>query len=264
MNIVPKIGDILTNQVKPYLRKNITNGAYESVQHYLDVQFRLLREDFLMPLRDGVQQLREIVRQAHQEGRINRNNELNKDVMRRIRRIESLSAYFGCSIDTPVPTDHGIVYQVRLSSDRAKAINWDASKKLLFGSLICMSNDYFQTSCLIGCICERDPKKLRDGIIYVKFNIDFENEWNQQQSIDVGSNFILLETSAYFESYKYVLQALVSYQREGEANFPFKENLVFCKNKWMPMPKYLSTLPIDFRFVFSLKFIKKKVLNHNF
>lgn len=52
MSIVPSFTDILSDQT-PFLRKNITNGAYQSVHHYLDVQFRLLREDYLQPLRQG-------------------------------------------------------------------------------------------------------------------------------------------------------------------------------------------------------------------
>ncbi|VDD90291.1 unnamed protein product, partial [Enterobius vermicularis] len=40
--------------VVPYVRPNITEGSYEDQEHYLDVQFRLLREDFLSPLRDGI------------------------------------------------------------------------------------------------------------------------------------------------------------------------------------------------------------------
>lgn len=52
MSIVPSFIDILSDQ-SPFLRKNITNGAYQSVHHYLDVQFRLLREDYLQPLREG-------------------------------------------------------------------------------------------------------------------------------------------------------------------------------------------------------------------
>lgn len=35
-------------------------GAYESLEDYLDVQFRLLREDYLTPLRDGLRQFREL------------------------------------------------------------------------------------------------------------------------------------------------------------------------------------------------------------
>ena len=52
MSIVPTFADIITDQ-KSFLRKNITNGAYKNVHHYLDVQFRLLREDYLSPLREG-------------------------------------------------------------------------------------------------------------------------------------------------------------------------------------------------------------------
>jgi hypothetical protein len=254
MNIVPKIADIFSNQTSQYLRKNITNGAYQNVQHYLDVQFRLLREDYLQPLRDGVQKLREIVRESRKLQRLNQrdNDQLPKDVIRRICRIESLSAYFGCSIEKNVPTEHGIVYEVRLSEDKNKKMNWDVCKKLLFGSLVCLSNDYFENMCLIGSICERDPKKLKNGVINVKFNIDFDDQLNEQ--IPFGNNFIMLETSAYFESYKYVLQALVSFQRDGENNFPFKENLVYCQNSKMSMPKYLTNTHVDFRYFIRLYF----------
>lgn len=110
-----------------------------------------------------------------------------------------------------------------------------------------MSKDYFQNECLIGCICERDTQKLREGILWVKFNIDFENQ--MEQEIKLGKNFTLIETSAFFESYKYVLQALVSFQRDGEENFPFKENIVYCENDSMPMPKYLTNMPIDLRYL---------------
>lgn len=252
MSIVPKLDDIISKEKSIYLRKNLKNEAYKSVHEYLDIQFRLLREDFLGPLRDGVQKLRSIVDEIRFVDRLNNgkdtssNKMLSKDVMKRIAKIESLSAYFGCSIESSMPTDFGMVYQVRLNPDKAKSINWDASKKLLFGSLICMSDDYFEKRCFIGSICERDPKKLKDGIVWVKFNINVEDQLENE--IDLGKNFIMLETSAYFESYKYVLQALVSFQRDGEENFPFKDNIVYCQNRFIPIPKYLTNMPIDFRY----------------
>jgi hypothetical protein len=36
------------------LRRNKTFGGYENLDHYLDVQYRLLREDFIAPLREGI------------------------------------------------------------------------------------------------------------------------------------------------------------------------------------------------------------------
>lgn len=45
--------ELLTKQA-PFLRKNIVLGKYDSSNHYLDVQFRLLREDFVRPLRKTI------------------------------------------------------------------------------------------------------------------------------------------------------------------------------------------------------------------
>lgn len=40
---------------KPFLRPNISKGAFKNIEHYLDIQFHLLREDFVAPLRKGLQ-----------------------------------------------------------------------------------------------------------------------------------------------------------------------------------------------------------------
>ncbi|KAG5881472.1 hypothetical protein JTB14_026529 [Gonioctena quinquepunctata] len=44
----------VTNPKSPFLRPNVTEGPYRDVDHYLDVQFRLLREDFVAPLRKAI------------------------------------------------------------------------------------------------------------------------------------------------------------------------------------------------------------------
>lgn len=58
--IYPDIRDILGDH-EPFIRKNIIDGKYVAgVDHYLDVQFRLLREDFVRPLRNGISEYRHI------------------------------------------------------------------------------------------------------------------------------------------------------------------------------------------------------------
>lgn len=244
LNVVPKLEDIVSDQTSQYLRKNITNGAYKNANHYLDVQFRLLREDFLKPLRDGVQNLRKIISDAKKKQQHQHQNLLTYNVRSSISKIESLSTYFDCSIIESVPSDNqGMAYKIRLSPDKANSIDWDASKKLMFGSLVCLSNDYFQKICLVGSICNRDPIQLRRGIVLVKFNSD---EFNKQ-TVPFGKNFIMLEASAFFESYKHVLQTLIAFRRDGEKNFPFLNNIVYCRNKSMPMPKYLANAQINLK-----------------
>lgn len=53
MKIVPSKEEILSDE-EPFLRPNLIRGKYPSALTYLDVQFRLLREDFLAPLRESV------------------------------------------------------------------------------------------------------------------------------------------------------------------------------------------------------------------
>ena len=49
--IVPRAKDMDANY-EPFLR--VAEKKYESTEHYLDVQFRLLREDLIRPLRLGI------------------------------------------------------------------------------------------------------------------------------------------------------------------------------------------------------------------
>lgn len=53
LNIFPTKQDISTYETC-HIEPNIVDGAYSSVGHYLDIQFRLLREDLYGPLREGI------------------------------------------------------------------------------------------------------------------------------------------------------------------------------------------------------------------
>lgn len=54
ISIIPSIAELMSSE-QTFLRSNKTTGAYNDVNHYLDVQFRLLREDFVRPLKIGIQ-----------------------------------------------------------------------------------------------------------------------------------------------------------------------------------------------------------------
>lgn len=55
IKIIPSKEEILSGE-EPFLRPNLIKGKYPSTLTYLDVQFRLLREDFLAPLRESVKE----------------------------------------------------------------------------------------------------------------------------------------------------------------------------------------------------------------
>ncbi|CAF0839837.1 unnamed protein product [Brachionus calyciflorus] len=244
LSVVPKIKDVLSNKT-PKLNKNIINGSYNSVNDYLDTQFRLLREDFLQPLRLGIGKFQEIIRDAN----LRRNEKLNEHVRFKLSRIESLNVYFDVKMTNNMCTDHGVVYTMKLDWASRRRTNWETSKKLIFGSLVCLSSDYFNRECIIGTICNRDSDALiNQGIIQIKFNYDVAEMLNSQFNLPSPTKqYTMLETTAFFESYKHVLHALISFGQSPESDFPFKEILIDAKNSKITRPDYLKNAMIDFR-----------------
>ena len=231
MSIKPTFNDILSEQV-PFLRKNIINGAYRDLQHYLDVHFRLLREDYMQPLRDGVLKFREIIQFAAMSVKSDRMN-INADIEKQLKSIDGINTYLDTTcVGVELSVNSGIVYSVKLKGDKLAS---RLTKKLIYGSMVCMSSDYFATSCHVGIICDKDEE---NGIIGVKFDDDLIQH----------ETYTMLETTAFFEVYRYVLEAFVSFRHDDE--FPFKKYLVDCQNETIDKPKYLigNDVYLDLRF----------------
>ncbi|XP_017775169.1 PREDICTED: NFX1-type zinc finger-containing protein 1 [Nicrophorus vespilloides] len=53
IGIYPTSDELLSDYI-PFIRENIIKGSYNDVNHYIDVQFRLMREDFVNPIRMGI------------------------------------------------------------------------------------------------------------------------------------------------------------------------------------------------------------------
>jgi len=133
----------ITSHARPFLRKNILKGRYEDAEHYLDVQFRLLREDFLEPLREGIHEI------VHNVPRKQRN--------------QLMKQYQGARIVDKKFTKSGIIYQVQFDVSRFDTKRWAHSKRLLFGSFLCLSNNNFETM-LFATVSNRDPEEMAVGI----------------------------------------------------------------------------------------------------
>lgn len=240
LSIVPRLDDIINND-QPFIRKNIINGSYNNVSHYLDVQFRLLREDFFQPLRLGVNEFRSIIQESNSNN-LKRSNILTNETCKKLERIDSLYVYFDVRMDSSLPSDDGILYNMILNFNKnSREIRWDTSKRLIHGSLVCLSSDYFQNECITGIVCERNIGYEKS--VLIKFDPDSKRGCSLPVSY---KNYVMLETTAFFESYKHVLQALVSFQLEEEHDFPFKEQIVYGNTQSIDIPAYLKNVSIDF------------------
>ena len=71
----------------------VVSGGFANTDDYLDVQFRLLREDFVQPLREGIKEYQEAM--------------FNMKTSR--KRIQNVRIYQNVRIVAPIASDRGII-----------------------------------------------------------------------------------------------------------------------------------------------------------
>ena len=207
--VCPKVSEVVSDE-KPFLRKHVIEGKYEDAEHYLDVQFRLFREDFLSPLREGI-------------------HEIARNVPRQERK-QKVKLYHRVRILGKDYTRSGIIFKVKFDVSQFKLTRWASSKRLIFGSFLCLSRDNFKTM-LFATVANRDPKDLYKGIFDLRF-LEGQDVYGIEGHEE---EYVMAESPAYFESYRHVLSGL---QEMDEDNLPFKKYLVECSPDVDP-PQYL-------------------------
>ena len=211
--IFPSIKDIHTDEA-PFLRANKAKGKYESLDTYLDIQFRLLREDYLRPLRDGIYEYRS-----------------NVSAGRKVERSRNIRVYKNVQILRPVCASRGINHVIQFDSSQFKNMNWTSSRRLIFGSLVCLSCDNFETV-HYATISERNATDLSEGCV----EVHFETQASEALNTSRNETFVMAETTAYFEAYRYILEGL----QEIEDPLPFSSYILDCSTNVEP-PEYLKS-----------------------
>ncbi|CAG5129468.1 unnamed protein product, partial [Candidula unifasciata] len=219
ISVVPGKSD-LSEDAKPFVRRAKVVGQYDDVEHYLDVQFRLMRQDFVLPLREGIV-------------------EFKKNGCKKNYVCSDLRIYYDVHIVGTVCKD-GIDHILQFDISKLKNVKWEFSKRLIFGSLLCLSKDNFETV-IFATVANRDAKNLVKGSVNVKFRTGLEEVFSSTSN-DV---FVMAETTAYFESYCHVLEGL----KEMSKNLPLQDYIIKCRTDLKP-PRYLlpsggiSSLPM--------------------
>lgn len=199
LSVEPKSDEINSSEL-PFLRRNRTgeNEKYDDLNHYLDVQFRLLREDFVGPLREGIREIKSGVSKED--------------------RSYDLSMYEDVKVIGPGFTKSGLIHRIQFRPFVTRKEFWQHSKRVLFGSLLCLSKDQFKTM-IFATVADRKPEDLAKGFIDVRF-ID-----EKEPAVKSNEKFVMVESPAYFESCRHVLQRLKEIKPD---KFPFQEYLVNC------------------------------------
>ncbi|KAK7499274.1 hypothetical protein BaRGS_00009534 [Batillaria attramentaria] len=214
LSVFPTMAD-LDKEELPFLRKNKPTGGYSSADHYLDVQFRLLREDFVYPLREGIQEYLKTVAAPH-----------------RGKRLKDIRVYHGVHVLRAVCLQNGLGHRLNFDVSHMKRVRWEVSKRLIYGSLVCLSSDNFQTELFFATVANREPSDLKEGIV----DVTFEHDLHELAAISPETVFTMAETTAFFEAYRHVLSGL---QNIRDNQLPFQRYIVQC-NKNVQDPSYLA------------------------
>ncbi|KAM3965335.1 NFX1-type zinc finger-containing protein 1-like [Aphomia sociella] len=196
---------------EPFLRRNIIEGAYKDVDHYLDIQFRLLLEDCYGPLRKGLLQY------------MVNPNQHKYDNIRVYKNVRLLAPYvsrskIGCLIQIDKMSNKGLF-----------KVNWKYSKRLLYGSLLLLSNDNFNRF-VVATIIDRDTAYLSKGQLPIALV-------NIGEELHLEESYTMIESDVYFEPYYHVLKVL--HDPSFPVDLTMQNYIVKAEPSTLP-PEYLN------------------------
>lgn len=208
MPILPTSAEML-GQCAFEIQENMR--TYEKCQDYIQTHFMLLREDYIEPLRTGIKQF-----------------------MLGQHSPKDLHVYTGVKVVGFLSSWEGLVYRVELQKDQLRRINWEKTKQLMYGSLLCFSEDNFETL-IWATVWRRDEMLIaNEAQLDVKLPFQPFDEW-----LIPGKTYSCIENvTIYFEAYRHVLVAL---QRMQPNDVPFQNTLL----QMNPDPEPPSFLKAD-------------------
>ncbi|XP_072165890.1 NFX1-type zinc finger-containing protein 1-like [Diadema setosum] len=197
---------------QPFLRPHIRKGIYADGYHYLDVQFRLLKEDFIYPLRMGFSEYFAFKREHP-----------NKTP-----RIHDIRIYEDVRFVRPICDSSGVSHCISFKT--LPGVRWETAKRLMFGSLVLLSSDDFQTF-FFATVANGDVKELEAGLVAIRL-VD-----QGDASRLLGRTFVMAESTVFFGAYYPVLQGL---QRMQSTSLPLARYILGLREN-ADVPVYLRT-----------------------
>ncbi|XP_050411923.2 NFX1-type zinc finger-containing protein 1 [Patella vulgata] len=121
-----------------------------------------------------------------------------------------------------------LLYRLEFDVTELGDIDWDTSKRLTYGSLVCLSSNYFQTF-YNATVINRDQQLIKEG----KIDVRFEHDLDDLFAMDGDKPFVMVENRAFYEAYRHVLGGL-----QNVKILPFEKYIVHCQNHVDP-PIYI-------------------------
>ena len=248
-SILPSAKELCAKNSPVVLEANRVKGAYDNELHYFVIQYNLFREDFLRPLKQGINS---ITKQAEAGTDILQDRDIDVIVYENVHIV----AKSGSRSD-------GVMYKLQFIVN--KNVQWCTSKRLPFGALLCLfiREDFtLPTEVIFATVTRRKVDDLEEG--YVEITVEYGDE----QYLE-AKYFIMVESEAFFEAYKHVLEGLKDlyhfHYKDSEQNkddsvtadsntkLPFLNNIVYadCNVKQIKALRETPDMRYNFRSLFS-------------
>ncbi|CAG8518315.1 8660_t:CDS:10 [Diversispora eburnea] len=199
---------------------NKIDTPYNSIEEYLETHYRLLREDCIRPLREGIEEY------------INSEDKLKDLEKPKDFRKPSLRIYENINLVRVTYANVGVVHRISFRTQHGERIKWNTSKRLIPGTLVLFTKDKFKTVKFATVISRHESlleKKwdLQIDVLFRPEDVEFV----------LPGGYIMVEaTSSYFEAYRHVLNVL---QEMDPETLPFQEHIIEGKSE-IEIPKYLE------------------------
>lgn len=211
LSIVPRSRDIVNYEISN-VPKNIIDGPYKSVDHYLSVYYRLTREDMLRAFRECVK--------------------LHLSTGHRFSD-SAINCFERVSVGFPPEYDSkGIFYKIQCKT--TKDIDW--SKNVLTpGTLVFLTPD--SCNSVVFATVQKVPVVQTNKSKECRLTIKLEDDmYNDELKKDL--NYEMIEPTAFFESYKHILAAIKDF---SEATLPLSDIITYLDFN-DTTPQYLPEL----------------------
>lgn len=205
--VLPTPAELIDCNISTSIERNVVKGQYRSSQHYLQLHCNLLREDFVHPLRCA---LHKVQKEEEEEGR-------------------DVKIYKKVTLEGTDVTNAGLVYLMHFFLPKRNRVNWEHSKRLLYGALVCLSCDQF-VSVTFATVANRKLEDLRKGLISLRF---IDHLPKNGLPINPKIPYKMIESPGYFEAFAPVIRCLTSRARKCDA-LPFARYLVSCDADMLP------------------------------
>ncbi|XP_057672851.1 NFX1-type zinc finger-containing protein 1 [Diorhabda carinulata] len=203
ITIFPSIKELVTREMN-FIRSNVIRGSYESVSHYLDVLFRLQREDFLNPIREDI---------------CDHINGVDRHLFNIKIYNEVLFLGESCNKD-----DICYELQITLNKKLTERLNNETKNKFMTGSLLLFTDDNFKTV-LKGLVVNSDA--IGRGKLIVSFEENFPK---------LKHAYKMIECVVFFDPYYHVLKVLQMMEID---ELPMGKYIVSVETTSTKRPAYL-------------------------